>query len=142
MRPVVSESWSKVVFWSGRPSLSVRLSALLAAEARTTTLTRAYASIVASPLWTDREDDRAKTLNYGKAPMLQPEDIAEAMMRLIEEGKYGGGTVLVKSVGLEDVVFDLESQMSGNSPVAQTGAPDMSHIKAIMDKERGTPWKD
>jgi hypothetical protein len=74
--------------------------------------------------------------------MLQPEDIAEAMMRLIEEGKYGGGTVLVKSVGLEDVVFDLESQMSGNSPVAQTGAPDMSHIKAIMDKERGTPWKD
>jgi hypothetical protein len=73
--------------------------------------------------------------------MLQPEDIAETMMRLIEEGKYGGGTVLVKSVGIEQVVFDLESQMGAGSPVAQTGMPDISHIKALMDKERGQPWK-
>jgi hypothetical protein len=101
----------------------------------------AYASIVASPLWTDREDDRAKRLNYGKAPMLQPEDIAETMMKLIEEGKYGGGTVLVKSVGVEEVIFDLESQMGAGSPVAQTGMPDISPIKALMDKERGKPWR-
>ena len=111
------------------------------ADARITMLIRAYASIVASPLWTDREDDQAKTFNYGKVPMLQPEDIAEAMMRLIEEKKYGGGTVLVKSVRVEQVVFDLASQVGETSPMAQTGAPDMSHIKAIMDKERGLPWK-
>jgi hypothetical protein len=119
----------------------VRLSALLVAERRTTTLIRANASIVASPLWTDREDNRANAFNYGKAPMLESEDIAEAMVRLIEEGKYGGGTVLSKAVGVEEVVFDLESQMGANSAVAQTGAPDMSHIREIMDNERGKPWK-
>ena len=102
---------------------------------------RAYASIVAGPLWTDRDDDLAGRLNYGTAPMLQPEDIAEAMVRLVEEGKYGGGTVLVKSVGIESVVFDLASQIGENSPVAQTGLPDQSRVKAMMDKERGKPWK-
>jgi hypothetical protein len=104
-------------------------------------LMRAYASIVASPLWTDREDDLAKSLNYGKTPMLQPEDIAQTMMKLIEEGKYGGGTVMVKAVGVEDVVFDLESQIGEGTPNAQVGATDISHIKAVMDKERGKPWK-
>jgi hypothetical protein len=85
------------------------------AETRTTTLMSAYASIVASPLWTDRQDDRANALNDGKVPMLQPEDIAETMTTLIEEGKYGGGTVLVKAPGPEDVVFDLESQIGQGS---------------------------
>lgn len=111
------------------------------AETRTTTLMRAYASIVASPLWTDRQDDRANALNYGKVPMLQPQDIAETMMKLIEEGKYGGGTVLVKAPGLEDVVFDLESQIGQGSPAAQVGPPDLSHIRDVMNKERGKPWK-
>jgi len=97
--------------------------------------------IVASPLWTDRKDDRAEKFNYGKVPMLQPEDIAEAMMRLVEEGKYGGGTVLMKSVGVESVVFDLDSQVGPNSPVSQTGAPDVSHIHAMLEKERGKPWE-
>ena len=111
------------------------------AEARTMMLISAYASIVASPLWTDREDDQAKNFNYGKVPMLQPEDIAETMMKLIEEAKYGGGTVLLKAVGLEEVVFDLESQAGQSNAVAETGAPDISHVKALMNKERGTPWK-
>ena len=106
-----------------------------------TTLMRAYASIVASPLWTDREDDRAKAFNYGKVPMLQPEDIAEAMMRLVEEGKYGGGTVLLKAAGVENVVFNLDSQIGETSPISQTGLPDLGHIKAVLDKERGKPWK-
>lgn len=138
---VKTQSCCKVVAWSGRPCLPVRFNALRAAEARTTTLMRAYASIVASPLWTDREDDRAKALNYGTVPMLQPDDIAETMMKLIEEGKYGGGTVMFKGVGMENVVFDLESQIGQGSPVAQTGPPDISHIKAVTNKERGTPWK-
>ena len=72
--------------------------------------------------------------------MLESKDIAEAMVRLIEEGKYGGGTVLSKTVGVEEVVFDLESQMGANSGVAQR-APDMSHIRGIMNNERGKPWK-
>lgn len=120
----------------GTPCVSVRLSAVLVADARTTMLMTAYASIVASPLWTDREDDRAKALNYGKVPMLQPEDIAETMMKLVEDGKYGGGTVMVKSVGMEDVVFDLQSQIGKGSPAAQVGPPDISHMKAVMDRER------
>lgn len=126
---------------SDRTSFPARSSALRVAETRTTTLIRAYASIVASPLWTDREDDRANAFNYGKVPMLESEDIAEAMMRLVEEGKYGGGTVLAKAVGVEEVVFDLESQMGADSAIAQTGAPDMSHIRGIMNNERGKPWK-
>ena len=136
-----SNSCSKFVPRGGGSSFSALLSARVVAEARTFTLMRTYASIVASPLWTDREDNRAESHNYGKVPKLQPEDIAEVMMRLIEDGKYGGGTVLVKSVGVEQIVFDLESQVGENSPLARTGAQDISPIKAIMDKERGMPWK-
>jgi hypothetical protein len=48
------------------------------------------------------------TFNYGKMPMLESGGaIAEAMMRLIEKGKYGGGLV---AVGVEEVVSDLASQ--------------------------------
>ena len=98
-----------------------------------------YASIVASPLWTDRTDGRAKAFNYGTAPMLMPEEVAETMMRMIEEGKYGGGTVLLRSVGIDDVVFHHESGQVLND--VNVPPPDISHIKGLLDSERGKPWK-
>ncbi len=102
-------------------------------------LIRMYASIVASPLWTDRTDDRAKAFNYGAAPMLMPEEVAETMMKMIEEGKYGGGTVLARSVGIEEVVFNHESGQVLNNVIVPP--PEMSHIKRLLDSERGKPWK-
>lgn len=102
-------------------------------------LIRMYASMVASPLWTDRTDDRAAAFAYGKVPMVTPDEIAETMMRMIEEGKYSGGTVLVKSESTEEVVFDLK--MEKGAQVADVVPPDGSHVKAVMDSERGKPWK-
>jgi len=95
--------------------------------------------IVASPLWTDRIDDRAKAFNYGTAPMLGPEEVAETMMNMIEEGKYGGGTVLARSSGIEEVVFDQASSQIQNN--VNVPPPDMSYIKGLLDSERGKPWK-
>ena len=71
--------------------------------------------------------------------MHQPEDIAECMLRLVEEERYGGGTVMQKSPGVEQVVFDLASQTRIADGVV--AAPDASHVKSIMDKERGSGWK-
>lgn len=87
--------------------------------------------IVRTPLWEDREDDRAKDFNYGEegSPSNTPEEIAEAMLRIVEEGKYGGGTVLQKNPSVEKIVFE--------------GGPskyDITRPKETLDKERGKKW--
>lgn len=87
--------------------------------------------IVRTPLWEVREDDRAKDYKYGEEGSASntPEEIAEAMLRLVEQGKYRGGTVLQKNQSGEKVVFE-----GGPSPYDETRA------LAILDKERGKKW--
>lgn len=88
-------------------------------------------SIVRTPLWEDREDDRAKDYNYGQegSASSTPEQIADAMLRLVEEGKYIGGTVLRKDQAAEEVVFE--------------GGPsiyDITSPEATLALERGKKW--
>lgn len=87
--------------------------------------------IVRTPLWEVREDDRAKDYKYGEEGSASntPEEIAEAMLRLVEEGRYRGGTVLHKNQSGEKVVFE-----GGPSPYDETSP------LAILAKERGKKW--
>lgn len=88
--------------------------------------------IVATPLWEVREDDRAKDFKYGEqgTEKIMPEEIADAMMRLVEEGKYIGGTVLTKYQSEEKVVFE-----------GGTSRFDNMRPTSILAKERGKPWE-
>ncbi|CAN8105080.1 unnamed protein product [Discula destructiva] len=85
-------------------------------------------TIVATPLWEDREDDRAKDYKYGEEGSARdtPEEVANAMLRLVEEGKYAGGTVLRKTQAEEHIAIE--------------GGPstyDLSWPTPILAKERG-----
>lgn len=87
--------------------------------------------IVATPLWEDRQDERAKEFNYHEESTgkILPEEVADAMMRLVEEGKYIGGTVLAKYKSEEKIAFE--------------GAPrrfDDARPASILAKERGKKW--
>ena len=45
----------------------------------------------AAPLWTKENRER---VNFPKIESLQPDDVAKAMIDLVQEGKYVGGTLL------------------------------------------------
>lgn len=96
--------------------------------------------MVASPLWTDRQDDIAKLAHYEKRPAMQPVDVAVMMVRMIESREYSGGTALVKTVVMEEVVekgFDKENTTQDVSPRPDA---DLSHIKEVLGRERGVKW--
>ncbi|KAF3763616.1 NAD(P)-binding protein [Cryphonectria parasitica EP155] len=89
-------------------------------------------NLVKTPLWEEREDDRAKYYHYDEESTRKntPDEVAEAMMRLVEEGRFSGGTVYVKSPQREEVVFE-----GGQASRFETSYP-----RAVLDKERGKPW--
>lgn len=87
--------------------------------------------MVATPLWEERVDQRAKDYKYNEegTPSNTPDEIAETMMRLVEQGKYCGGTVYCKTPQQDKVV--------------ETGGPleyDFSYARSAMDRERGKKW--
>lgn len=91
--------------------------------------------LVATPLWEDRQDDKAKAYRYEEdtSPKNTPDEIAEAMLRLVEDEQYGGGTVLVKSPVEEKVVHKFEP--------GPTSLHDFTHSLSAVAKERGKGWK-
>ena len=46
---------------------------------------------VDSPLWTSEKRERT---HFNKVESLKPDDVAKAMIDLVQDGKYGGGTLL------------------------------------------------
>ncbi len=46
---------------------------------------------VDTPLW---DQDKRSRVNFGALESLAPDDVAKAMIELVQEGKYKGGTVL------------------------------------------------
>lgn len=96
--------------------------------------------MVASPLWTDRTDDRARATHYHDRPAMQPNDVAETMLAMVESDAYSGGTVVLKTVETEKVVEKGISQRSEADDPAPRPSPDFGHIKGILESERGVPW--
>lgn len=89
--------------------------------------------LVATPLWETPEEVRAKQYlgSERENPMNTPDEIGEAMIRLVEDGKYLGGTVLLKQPAGEELV-----EVGGPAKFSM----DVDYVKSVLDKERGKRW--
>lgn len=96
-------------------------------------------ALVFTPLWENRQDDKAKTLGYtgDEVPKSTPDEIAEAMLRLVEDGHYGGGTVLHKTPTTEEVYEYPSGKKRGLTSDPFT---ECSHALSAVADERGKGW--
>lgn len=90
--------------------------------------------LVVTPLWEDRQDEKAKAFNYKNAASAKntPDEIADTMLRMVEDGQYAGGTVLRKSPNNEEIISTGAS--------FSTDLHDFSHALSAVAKERGKGW--
>ena len=93
-----------------------------------------------TPLWTDRPE-KMKQYMVNEARSLTPEQIADSVMELIEEGKYSGGTVMKHDVDVKEIVYPGIAEMD-KSKVSPRGTEAIDNVLApireIMKAERGT----
>ncbi|KAF2103356.1 NAD(P)-binding protein [Rhizodiscina lignyota] len=92
--------------------------------------------LVTSPLWTDRQDDKAKMFGYRSdfkehRPDNTPDEMAAGMVKLVEDDNFGGlvyskrpdGDQVVNKGGKQDFL-DVEGH----------------YVQDILAKERGVGW--
>jgi NAD(P)-dependent dehydrogenase (short-subunit alcohol dehydrogenase family) len=95
--------------------------------------------IVATPLWKGEAAEKvAKQYAYDDKIALTAEEVAEAMKDLVEQGKYGGGSLL--EVTKANGVKLLESNESAltQGPEAKAWADGVyAPVREILKKERG-----
>jgi NAD(P)-dependent dehydrogenase (short-subunit alcohol dehydrogenase family) len=95
--------------------------------------------IVATPLWKGEDAAKvAKQYAYDDKMALTAEEVAEAMKDLVEQGRYGGGSLL--EVSKADGVKLLESNESAltQGPEAKAWADGVyAPVREIFKKERG-----
>lgn len=96
--------------------------------------------MVQTPLWTDRQDDVAEQSKYKERAALQPMDIAEVMLKMIESKEYGGGTCVLKTPLEERVVEEGYSASRSTYDPSPRPAADLGRIKEILQGERGKGW--
>lgn len=97
---------------------------------------------VQSPLWEDREDDMTSWTKYTERlkSALQPDDIADVMLRMIESADYDGGTCVLKTKAEERIVEDGFSKQAQKYDPSPRPEPDLTRIKSLLSKDRGKPW--
>ncbi|KAK5122449.1 hypothetical protein LTR85_004033 [Meristemomyces frigidus] len=99
--------------------------------------------VVATPLWTsDAAKDVAKQYGYNDEMSITPEEVAEAMMEMVQSGEYPGGSLLEVSKGnLRGQLESMQSSaqaMASNSAGYQTWLENNSApIREVWNKERG-----
>lgn len=89
---------------------------------------------VETPLWGILDSERSKQYLQNeeqKRPSNTPEEVAETMVKLVEEGRFRGGTVYAKFPWKEEVVEE-------GGPA--TFAYDEVYVRSVLDKERGKKW--
>lgn len=74
--------------------------------------------------------------SLGDTPSLAPEDIAESMLDLIQDGKYGGGTALKHDTDVKAVV-QFEGAILPAEGGDQMAAFKERLNKPIMEKMKG-----
>jgi len=87
---------------------------------------------VRTPLWTAQQKEQ---FHFTEENSILPEDVANSMISLIQDGKYGGGASLEISPGLTRTLGTWnisESKVAGHSEM------DHAPIKELMRKERNT----
>jgi NAD(P)-dependent dehydrogenase (short-subunit alcohol dehydrogenase family) len=103
--------------------------------------------MVKSPLWTDREDDFAKRAKYEEREGLVPDDIAEVMVRMVEDGgRYKGGVCVLKTPyeeRLEEVGYEeeLKKQKEGAYDPSPRPVADLKRVEEALGRERGVKWE-
>ncbi|KAK3710342.1 hypothetical protein LTR37_010408 [Vermiconidia calcicola] len=102
---------------------------------------------VDTPLWTS---DRRERVAFGDIQSLAPDDVAKAMVDLVQEGKYVGGTVLeiMQNDGPKTRVvpeWNIDPPQGGTTtkidPNSNEVPKTFREMKEIMDKERGSALK-
>lgn len=98
--------------------------------------------MVQSPLWEDREDDMAKISHYQDRlqTAIQPIDVAETLLRMIEGREYGGGTCVLKTQSEERVVEEGHAKQADKYDPAPRPEPDMTRIRELLRRDRGKKW--
>ncbi|GME56192.1 putative NAD-dependent 15-hydroxyprostaglandin dehydrogenase protein [Neofusicoccum parvum] len=99
--------------------------------------------VVRTPLWNpDAGTDLLKDFRYHESTILEPRDVASAAVRLVEAGKYGGGTVLEVTTNGTRVIPEW-GVMPPPQAEKNTGAPSeivpplKVEVKDYLVKERG-----
>ena len=59
---------------------------------------------VSSPLWHDRVDDYKNWAKFSDRKHLEPSDIAEVMLKMVESKEYEGGTCVLKTPFEEKII--------------------------------------
>jgi hypothetical protein len=96
--------------------------------------------LVRTPLWTDHPD-KIKQFGYTTESSISPEEVAQAMIELCTDGKYGGGTCLETSTGGNRILgtWNIAEPASAGTAVPKEAIKmNQAPIRAIMDKEKGT----
>ena len=101
---------------------------------------------VDTPLWSP---DRRERVAFHNIESLSPDDVAKEMINLVQDGKYGGGTVLeiMPNNGPKTRVvpeWNIAKPEGGTTTAASApGEIPRAHREAkdIMDKIRGTAKK-
>lgn len=71
---------------------------------------------------------------------LQPKDIAELMLKMIQNQDYDGGTCVLKTRNEERVVEEGFAKTVGKYDPSPRPEPDLGRIKGIIESERGKKW--
>jgi len=100
--------------------------------------------LVATRLWTDREPEFMEMNKYKERPALGPGDIAEVMVKMIEnqQEEYSGGTVVLKTPLEEKIIEKGYDQQEGTYDPSPRPQADLSRMKGILENERGVKWNE
>jgi hypothetical protein len=95
-------------------------------------------SLVRTPLWTDFPE-KMKQFGYTIENSISADDVANAMVELVTDGKYEGGTCLETSVGGTRTLgtWNIEPPASNGTQVPQEAIErNYAPILAALKKER------
>ena len=99
---------------------------------------------VDSPLWFDRQDNMLEWSKYKARSPLQPKDVAEVMLKMVQNGNdYEGGCCVLKTIQEERVVEKGHTALVEGykeydpSPRAPY---DLGRVETALGKERGKGW--
>jgi hypothetical protein len=96
--------------------------------------------MVRTPLWTDHPE-KMKRFGYDEATAVTPESVAKAMVEIVTQGKYPGGTSLEVSISGTRVLgtWNIEPPAAAGTNVPQEVMDEnYAPLLAIMDRERSS----
>ena len=92
--------------------------------------------LVNSPLWHDRSDSMMQMAKYDERKPLQPSDIADVMVKMVESKEYEGGTCVLKTPYEEKIqeegYLKQVEKLKEYDPVRTLMLTSLATIRAIL----------